>query len=92
MSKQSIFIFILILVLGVTGYLWYGYFQASPPEGSTNQQNQDEIARLARVSTLGGVDLDTSLFQDPLFNSLTLPQIIPQPDVPPGRVNPFIPF
>ncbi len=88
MSKQSIFSIVLLLVLGITGYLWYGYFQSAPAQDTTQSQNTS----LTGIGRFNNIQLDTSLFQDPLFLSLTLPPLIPQPDVTPGRVNPFLPF
>ena len=79
----------LVLVLGATGYLWYGYFQAAPAGGVVSGGG---AGRFAQVSKISNIQLDTSLFQDPFFLSLTPPQIIPQPDVTPGRANPFAPF
>lgn len=88
MSKQTIFSFVLLLVLGITGYLWYGYFQSAPVQDAVQSQR----ASLTGIGRFQSIQLDTSLFQDPLFLSLTPPQIIPQPDVTPGRTNPFTPF
>lgn len=91
MSRQTIFAFVLILVLGITGYLWYGYFDAAPAkEGAVENENQ--TLRFSRIGDFQNIRLDTSIFQDPLFMSLEPPQIIPQPDVTPGRANPFAPF
>ena len=89
MSKQNIFIAVFVLILGITGYLWYGYFQVAPADTGAAQ---NQTSSLLAVSRLQNVQLDTSLFQDPLFLSLTPPRIIPQPDVTPGRTNPFAPF
>ena len=89
MNRQTIFIIVLVLVLGMTGYLWYGYLHPTTQEHA-NQQSA--AAQLANINQVGNIRLDTSLFQDPFFNSLALPQIIPQPDIAPGRQNPFIPF
>ena len=88
MNKQTIFTIVLVLAIGVTGYLWYGYLQKSPGESL----NQNQGTQLSRIGEFKNIHVDTSLFQDPLFLSLTPPQIIPQPDVTPGRSNPFAPF
>ena len=89
MSKQNIFVGVFVLILGVTGYLWYGYFQVAPADTGSGESRDSSFLQ---VSRLQNVQLDTSLLEDPLFLSLSPPQIIPQPDVTPGRANPFIPF
>ena len=89
MSKQSIFSIVLILVLILTGYVWYGYVQA--PGGDT-ASSQNQNSQTLQVSRLQNIQLDASLLSDPLFTVLSPPQIIPQPDVAPGRINPFAPF
>ncbi len=89
MNKQTVFVIVLVAVLGATGYLWYGYFNTAPAGGGRQGSGAE---RLAQVSRLSNIQLDTSLFADPFFSSLAPPQVIPQPDVAPGRVNPFVPF
>lgn len=89
MNRQGIFSLILVLVLGITGYLWYQYLRSSPgQEGESSRL----AARLSEVSRFRNVQLDTSIFQDRFFNSLTLPQEAPELEVTPGRSNPFAPF
>lgn len=89
MNKQTIFAVVLLAVLGITGYLWYGYFEAVP---APDDASQKQAPRFPGASGFQNIRLDTSIFQDPLFASLQPPQIIPQPDVTPGRANPFTPF
>ena len=88
MNKQTIFTILLVAVLGVTGYLWYGYIGTAPD----STPSQDHGVQLTRIGQFKNIQLDTSLFSDPLFKSLTLPPVIPQPDVTPGRDNPFAAF
>ena len=89
MNKQMIFTILLSAVLGITGYLWYGYFHAPPVEEGALQSRAPAFSQ---VGGLQNIRLDTSVFEDLLFRSLQPPQVIPQPDVTPGRTNPFAPF
>lgn len=89
MNRQTIFAIVLILALGITGYLWYGYFEVVPADEAATQ---NQALPFSRAGNFQNIRLDTSIFQDPLFISLQPPQIIPQPDVTPGRINPFAPF
>ncbi len=91
MRRSTIFTIIFVLILGVIGYIWYGYWQA--PAADTGTATQDDFTRtLAQVARLKNLNLDTSLFRESSFTDLEAPQISPEPDITPGRPNPFAAF
>ncbi|HXK38901.1 MAG: hypothetical protein A3J10_03635 [Candidatus Sungbacteria bacterium RIFCSPLOWO2_02_FULL_54_10] len=90
MNRNTFFSLALVVLLGVIGYTWYGYLETPVPGADTERASFSKI--LTEVRLLKTLDLDTSLFQDRFFRDLEEPQEIPQPDVTPGRENPFAPF
>lgn len=91
MKRSTLFTIIFIGLLGVIGYMWYGYW--SVPPADTGNAPQDDLAQtLARVARLKNLNLDTSLFRERFFTDLEPPPIAPEPDITPGRPNPFAAF
>lgn len=87
--RSIFFLFIFLLILAGLGYTWYRYFQPSlEVQGERPQFNKT----LADIQGIKNVELDTSLFEDRFFKELALPADIQQPEVAPGRENPFGPF
>ncbi len=89
MNRNTLFSLVLVALLGVIGYTWYGYLGATPETEGESASFSKTLAEIRRLKTL---DLDTSLFQDRFFLDLVEPQEIPQPEITPGRENPFAPF
>ncbi len=91
MKRSTLFTIIFIVMLGVIGYIWYGYWQT--PAADTGAATQDDFSRtLAQVARLKNLNLDTSLFHERSFTDLEAPTIPPEPDITPGRPNPFAAF
>lgn len=90
MNRNTIFTFVFLVLIGFIGYTWYRYLDTSPETAAEDQQRFAQS--LADVRRLKNLQLDTSLFQDRFFRDLEEPQEIPQPEVEPGRTNPFAPF
>ena len=84
----------ILLVLALIGGVYY-YYQASStvvvPNGGVPMIAELE-ARLADIRPLSAVVLDTSVFSNPFFHSLTLMPATSGTPVTAGRLNPFLPF
>ncbi len=91
MRRSTLFTIIFIAILGVIGYIWYGQWKS--PAADTGAAAQDDFTRtLAQVARLKNLNLDTSLFRERSFTDLEAPPIPPEPDITPGRPNPFAAF
>ncbi|MEK7541777.1 MAG: hypothetical protein AAB533_02945 [Patescibacteria group bacterium] len=91
MSRNTFFSLVFVALLILIGYTWYRYLGAPADTGATEQPASFSKA-LAEVRRLKNLELDTPLFQDRFFRELEEPQEISEPDVTPGRENPFAPF
>ena len=90
---------ILILVLAVTGFVWFSYFRSKPSlENSIISlgDKTDFRSDLVQLRRIRNLKLDTTIFEDKFFQIL---QSSVQPPVSPagvgevvGRTNPFTPF
>lgn len=89
MNKNTLFSLIFVALLGLIGYIWYGYLETPSDTAAEGPQFSKTLAEVRRLKNL---ELDTSLFEDRFFRDLEEPQEIPQPEVTPGRENPFAPF
>lgn len=90
MNRNTLFTLVFLVLLGLIGYMWYRYLDTGTDAAAEDRQ---QFARtLAEVRRLKNLQLDTSLFQDRFFRDLEEPQEVPQPEVTPGRTNPFAPF
>lgn len=89
MDRNNLFTLLFVVLLGAIGYTWYHYWRS--PEGDAIPQEEftRSIAKLERLRT---IDIDTTIFQDPVFMSLEAPPDYVEPEVTPGRVNPFLNF
>jgi len=91
MRRSTLFTIIFIAILGVIGYMWYGYWQT--PGADTGAAAEEDFTRvLAQVARLKNLDLDTSLFRERSFTDLAPPPISPEPDITAGRPHPFAAF
>ncbi len=91
MRRSTLFTIIFVALLGVIGYMWYGYWRA--PVADTGAAARDDFTKtLAQVGRLKDLNLDTSLFRERAFTDLEAPAISPEPDITPGRPNPFAAF
>ena len=89
MNKNTLFSLVFVALLGLIGYTWYGYLGTPVEQNAERASFSSTLAEVRRLKTL---DLDTSLFQDRFFRDLEEPEIAPEPEVTPGRENPFAPF
>ena len=89
MNRNNLFTILFVVLLGGIGYAWYSTIRSPAetlPAGSSFTQS---IAQLARLRT---IDIDTTIFQDPVFTSLEAPPVPIEAPVTPGRTNPFLKF
>ena len=92
MRRSTIMTIIFLAILGLIAYLWYGYWQKPGSSTETAASAEDFSKTLAQVSRLKNLTLDTSFFKDRFFTELEEPRQIPEPEVAPGRPNPFAAF
>ena len=94
--KNLLLIVVMVLVVSGGFFIWQQFGdEETTAVAISDPKLEATIQDLRRLET---IQLDTALFEDPFFASLTLP--IPQsPDgslIPPfskqGRPNPFLPF
>lgn len=90
MTRSTVFTIIFLGLLAVIGYLWYGYYSGSGEEGASERAGFSQT--LSSVRRFKNLELDTSLFEDRFFLTLESPTPLPQPEVAPGRINPFAVF
>lgn len=94
MNRQIFLILILAAAVAITGYLLWSNQQnaaPAPEETKKDQPFQQQIQNLRRLKNL---KLDTSVFANPIFQSLDTGVSSPV-DVSggqKGRPNPFLPF
>lgn len=93
MSRQTILLLILIIVLAVGIYVWskagVGRQVEVATEDTTIEEIEDRITNIRRLKT---INLDTSLLNDEVFRSLEDFTKGTEVIVHPGRTNPFSPF
>ena len=101
MKRQNILVVIFIVIILLIGYIWHAYTKPSsnPPVIATSSysfsQEQELLGEefLQMLNILSSIHLDTTLFDDPIFNELVdfSAEIVFTP-IEPGRANPFAPF
>lgn len=89
MNRNNLFTLLFVILLGVVGYAWYYYWRPSEESVSPQETFTRTIAKLERLRT---IDIDTTVFQDPVLISLEAPPEVPESEVTPGRPNPFLNF
>lgn len=90
MSKQVVLIFILILALLVTTFIWYNAKREQEPLANDQAISfGTEIAELRRLKEL---ELDTAILEDSFFQNLREPEEVPPLSGEAGRKNPFSAF
>lgn len=93
--KQTLLTVALLVLILASGFVWYRYVRApSTVEAPAAAAPAIDPARLEQYRELRRLDLDASVFFDPLFRSLDVPPVPAAgvPLVPSGRSNPFAPF
>ena len=99
MSRQTIIIFLILIVLGAAS-VWFFYPQSSAPASqSPNVQGaaspsdiaaiEQELAGLRRLKDL---QFETSVLRQPFLQSLQAPSEGVSSSISPGRANPFLPL
>ena len=90
--RSIISILIVLLILGGGGFLWYQSRQTQNGATSVEEERARIEQRLQELRKLKNLTLDTSVLNDPVFNSLK--PIIPSDAAEPtyGRRNPFQAF
>ncbi len=93
-KRSPVPIIVLVLVLGALGYFFYsGRNDSSVGLIVNNQNNNDVLGKdlLAALGKINAIQLDNSIFQSPVYGSLSdfSVEIVPQPV---GRDNPFSPL
>ncbi len=90
MSRQTIYLLIFIILVGIAGYIWAQNLGsgAVPPENRL-LEFEASMARLRRLST---VTIDIAILDDPRFQGLASPVTPRLPALTPGRLNPFLSF
>lgn len=88
MNRQTILLIVFFLALAGTAYVWISNISSQKSEESEAPPGEFE-SRLFELRRLKDINLDTSILEDPFFQSLNRPQEIPPPSVDIGRDNPF---
>lgn len=94
MNRQIFLLLIVVMALGSAGYVWYRYASTSTQENVLGTGGSFGT-RLSELQRLKDLQLDVSLFQDPFFKSLLIPESSAGEKIkgkPTGRENPFLPF
>lgn len=90
MSRQTIYLLLFIILVGVAGYIWaenLGSGAAAPQSRLLEFE-----AAMARLRRLSAVSIDIGILDDPRFRMLTTPVTPRLPAITPGRPNPFLNF
>jgi hypothetical protein len=83
----------LILIAGIGLWVYMTYFPSSTPNGTITATEASPLSPdvLATLTSLNSIKLDSTIFSDPVFASLTDFYVaIPSQDS--GRRNPFAPI
>ena len=91
--RQTIFIIIFILILGIGGYYLYqnSGLSAGQTVAETSETRATIETRLADLRRLKDLQLDTSILQNRFFLSLQPTQPATTIDAKTGKPNPFLP-
>lgn len=92
MNRQTISTIIFIISLVATAYVWYRYKQYTPLDDKKAEIRSDITTSLSELRRLREIKLDTSIFQDKFFQTLSSPPSLPLQEAIIGRQNPFTPF
>ncbi len=89
--RQSFIAAAIVLLLAVSGWIWYRYIRS--PAGATPPPPRLESELLEQYRQLKSLEPDISIFSDPVYRSLErFRPATTSPILPRGRPNPFIPF
>lgn len=92
MRQNILSIILLVLVITAGVWWWRSFRQAEPIAVAVSVEPPSE--RLKQYRQLKNLQVDTSIFSDPLFQSLERfgAERFLIGSIPHGRVNPFVPF
>lgn len=91
-NRQNILMIVLVIIIIITAYIWYGYVRSKPSEivvRSSEGVVPEAQGLLTLLQAIEKVRIDTSFFEDPVYNTLedlSPPIIVPETR---GRANPF---
>lgn len=86
-TSNLIFIIIIVIIIVSGGYLYINSHNAIlPPITATNMKISS--INIKKITSIGSIRLDTSIFSDPRFNALINTDITVNPETI-GRTNPF---
>jgi len=90
-KRANLFTIILVIIVLVSGYVWYSYLKNRPSAAVTSRQQSTEAGKefVGLLKTLAAVRIDTSFFSSPGFQSLKAGAGLPQTPSARGRNNPF---
>jgi hypothetical protein len=94
-NRQTLLLILFIIIIGVTGYVWYQYVGTAAPTVLPTDAKEVGIETITVLRRLRDVRLDTAVLSDPVFRILVPPPPPPggvEPTIIPGRENPFVPF
>jgi len=92
MNRNNLFTIILIVLIGGIGYMWYSSSQTPQDAPGAEEAAATFTQSIAQLERLRTIDIDTTIFQDPVFVSLEAPPVPIEAPVTPGRTNPFLKF
>ncbi|MDP3762945.1 MAG: hypothetical protein Q8Q97_02640 [bacterium] len=90
-KRTNLFTIILVVIVLVSGYVWYSYLKNRPASAVTSVQNGVQAGKefVGLLKTLAAVRIDASFFSSPGFQSLKAGAGLPQTPSSRGRNNPF---
>lgn len=91
--RKTILSVVLILTLVATGFVWFRYVRTPSASAPAAELGVLENETLKKYRKLKNLNSDTSVLQNPFFQSLSRPgSDTPLVDIPRGRANPFAAF
>ena len=94
-SRTNILTTVFILIVLALGYIWYSYLKSRPTvlvRSVSSALPAEEKEFLTLLKTLESIKLDTSLFQDSVFQNLKEGATLPETPAARGRLSPFLPI
>lgn len=93
MNRQNLLLVVLAVLVAALSYTWFRYSQipAEPTKEQLNPLTTLEES-LSEIKQIKDSKIDTSIFQDRFFKTLTAPAAAIPTEISAGRPNPFTPF